>query len=178
MGVQDVLSRKSGVIVGDDVLKLFNYAQKHNFAIPAIVRTLRPFRDVEILIRRRTSPRLPLSLHPSKLPATPSPPSSCRCPKVVPPTLPERYAFQSSDCSLWMLIAVLRRELPTVTKRPPLPVVLLAPTTSAQSHPPTASQLSSIPTTVPRSSCHGWTVLWRRMRNTLLYTASLCTPAT
>lgn len=36
MGVQDVLSRKSGVIVGDDVLKLFNYAQEHNFAIPAI----------------------------------------------------------------------------------------------------------------------------------------------
>lgn len=34
---QDVLSRKTGVIVGDDVLKLFNYAQEHNFAIPAIV---------------------------------------------------------------------------------------------------------------------------------------------
>merc|ERR1711939_548975 len=32
----DVLSRKSGVIVGDDVLKLFNYAQGHKFAIPAI----------------------------------------------------------------------------------------------------------------------------------------------
>lgn len=38
MGCTDVLSRKSGVIVGDDVLKLFNYAQEHNFAIPAIVR--------------------------------------------------------------------------------------------------------------------------------------------
>jgi fructose-bisphosphate aldolase class II len=37
MGALDVLSRKSGVIVGDDVLKLFNYAQEHNFAIPAIV---------------------------------------------------------------------------------------------------------------------------------------------
>jgi len=36
MGVKDVLSRKSGVIVGDDVLKLFNYAQEHNFAVPAI----------------------------------------------------------------------------------------------------------------------------------------------
>lgn len=36
MGAQDVLSRKSGVIVGDDVLKLFNYAQEKNFAIPAI----------------------------------------------------------------------------------------------------------------------------------------------
>jgi fructose-bisphosphate aldolase class II len=41
MGALDVLSRKSGVIVGDDVLKLFNYAQEHNFAIPAIV-CLRP----------------------------------------------------------------------------------------------------------------------------------------
>lgn len=37
MGAQDVLSRKSGVIVGDDVFKLFEYAQKNAFAIPAIV---------------------------------------------------------------------------------------------------------------------------------------------
>jgi len=36
MGATDVLSRKSGVIIGDDVLKLFNYAQEKNFAIPAI----------------------------------------------------------------------------------------------------------------------------------------------
>ncbi|PBP28391.1 Fructose-bisphosphate aldolase [Diplocarpon rosae] len=36
MGVTDVLSRKTGVIVGDDVLKLFKYAQEHKFAIPAI----------------------------------------------------------------------------------------------------------------------------------------------
>ena len=31
------LSRKTGVIVGDDVLKLFKYAQEKQFAIPAIV---------------------------------------------------------------------------------------------------------------------------------------------
>lgn len=37
MGVTEVLSRKSGVIVGDDVLRLFEYAQEHNFAVPAIV---------------------------------------------------------------------------------------------------------------------------------------------
>jgi len=36
MGAQDVLSRKTGVIVGDDVLKLFQYAQEKQFAIPAI----------------------------------------------------------------------------------------------------------------------------------------------
>ncbi|KAF2405235.1 fructose-bisphosphate aldolase, class II [Trichodelitschia bisporula] len=36
MGATDVLSRKSGVIVGDDVRALFKYAQEHNFAIPAI----------------------------------------------------------------------------------------------------------------------------------------------
>ncbi|KAH0562241.1 Fructose-bisphosphate aldolase 1 [Trichoglossum hirsutum] len=36
MGVIDVLSRKKGVIVGDDVLKLFNYAQEKTFAIPAV----------------------------------------------------------------------------------------------------------------------------------------------
>ena len=38
MGCQDVLTRKTGVIVGDDVLNLFKYAQQKNFAIPAIVR--------------------------------------------------------------------------------------------------------------------------------------------
>ena len=37
MGVTDVLSRKSGVIVGDDVLRLFEYAREKQFAIPAIV---------------------------------------------------------------------------------------------------------------------------------------------
>lgn len=37
MGAQDVLTRKTGVIVGDDVLALFKYAQEHKFAIPAIV---------------------------------------------------------------------------------------------------------------------------------------------
>lgn len=37
MGVLQKLSRKSGVIVGDDVLELFKYAQEKNFAIPAIV---------------------------------------------------------------------------------------------------------------------------------------------
>lgn len=36
MGAQDVLSRKTGVIVGDDVLALFKYAREHEFAIPAI----------------------------------------------------------------------------------------------------------------------------------------------
>jgi fructose-bisphosphate aldolase, class II len=36
MGVQDVLSRKTGVIVGDDVLRLFEYARENKFAIPAI----------------------------------------------------------------------------------------------------------------------------------------------
>ncbi|KAJ5924728.1 Fructose-bisphosphate aldolase [Penicillium verhagenii] len=36
MGVIEQLSRKSGVIVGDDVLRLFQYAQEKNFAVPAI----------------------------------------------------------------------------------------------------------------------------------------------
>jgi fructose-bisphosphate aldolase, class II len=38
MGVTDVLTRKTGVIVGDDVLELFKYAREKEFAIPAIVR--------------------------------------------------------------------------------------------------------------------------------------------
>lgn len=37
MGVKDVLTRKTGVIVGDDVLNLFKYAKDKGFAIPAIV---------------------------------------------------------------------------------------------------------------------------------------------
>ena len=37
MGAKDVLTRKTGVIVGDDVLNLFKYAQQKGFAIPAIV---------------------------------------------------------------------------------------------------------------------------------------------
>ncbi|KAH6970800.1 fructose-bisphosphate aldolase [Ilyonectria sp. MPI-CAGE-AT-0026] len=36
MGATDVLTRKSGVIVGDDVLHLFEYAREKQFAIPAI----------------------------------------------------------------------------------------------------------------------------------------------
>ncbi|KAI9716065.1 MAG: Fructose-bisphosphate aldolase 1 [Chrysothrix sp. TS-e1954] len=36
MGCQDVLKRKTGVIYGEDVLKLFQYAQEKTFAIPAI----------------------------------------------------------------------------------------------------------------------------------------------
>ena len=37
MGAKDVLTRKTGVIVGEDVLNLFKYAQEKQFAIPAIV---------------------------------------------------------------------------------------------------------------------------------------------
>lgn len=40
MGLLEQLSRKSGVIVGDDVLRLFQYAQEKNFAVPAIVSLL------------------------------------------------------------------------------------------------------------------------------------------
>jgi len=36
MGAQDVLSRKTGVIVGDDVLALFKHAKDNKYAIPAI----------------------------------------------------------------------------------------------------------------------------------------------
>ncbi|KAN0083064.1 hypothetical protein V8E54_002152 [Elaphomyces granulatus] len=36
MGVLEKLSRKKGVIVGDDVLSLFKYAQEQKFAIPSI----------------------------------------------------------------------------------------------------------------------------------------------
>lgn len=37
MGLLDQLSRKAGVIAGDDVLRLFEYAQEKKFALPAVV---------------------------------------------------------------------------------------------------------------------------------------------
>lgn len=63
MGAQDVLSRKSGVIVGDDVLALFEYARKNQFAIPAInvtsssvvVSSLEAARDAKSPIILQTS---------------------------------------------------------------------------------------------------------------------------
>ncbi|EOO02431.1 putative fructose-bisphosphate class ii protein [Phaeoacremonium minimum UCRPA7] len=63
MGAQDVLSRKTGVIVGDDVLALFKYAQEKNFAIPAInvtssstvVASLEAARDAKSPIILQTS---------------------------------------------------------------------------------------------------------------------------
>ncbi len=42
MGATEVLSRKTGVIVGDDVLRLFEYAREKQFAIPAIVSRPNP----------------------------------------------------------------------------------------------------------------------------------------
>jgi len=55
MGVESVLARKTGVIVGEDVRKLFKYAQENKFAIPAInvtssisvVATLEAARDAK-----------------------------------------------------------------------------------------------------------------------------------
>jgi len=63
MGCADNLSRKSGVIVGDDVLKLFNHAQENNYAIPAInvtssstvVASLEAARDAKSPIILQTS---------------------------------------------------------------------------------------------------------------------------
>lgn len=63
MGAQDVLSRKTGVIVGDDVLALFEYARKNQFAIPAInvtsssvvVASLEAARDAKSPIILQTS---------------------------------------------------------------------------------------------------------------------------
>lgn len=40
VGVLEKLSRKTGVIVGDDVLRLFEHAQQNNYAIPAVVSSL------------------------------------------------------------------------------------------------------------------------------------------
>lgn len=55
MGVTDVLSRKTGVIVGDDVLALFKYAREHKFALPAVVCliTQSPACLVDTLLLRR-----------------------------------------------------------------------------------------------------------------------------
>lgn len=47
---EKILSRSAGVIVGDDVLKLFTYAKEHKFAIPAIVCVLQMLAGVLQLI--------------------------------------------------------------------------------------------------------------------------------
>lgn len=68
MGVLEKLSRKTGVITGDDVLRLFEYAQEKNFAIPAVVSgtPLSPVlmsrqetneAERHLLLRRRLYPR-------------------------------------------------------------------------------------------------------------------------
>ncbi|KAE9977206.1 Fructose-bisphosphate aldolase 1 [Venturia inaequalis] len=62
-GAQAVLSRKTGVIVGDDVLALFNHAQENKYAIPAInvtssstvVAALEAARDAKAPIILQTS---------------------------------------------------------------------------------------------------------------------------
>lgn len=48
MGITEKLSRKTGVIVGDDVLRLFEYAQEKQFAIPAIVSNPSPMRAISL----------------------------------------------------------------------------------------------------------------------------------
>lgn len=82
MGVLEKLSRKTGVIVGDDVLELFKYAQEKQFAIPAIVRVAsvvrvlddsianRLERDLFFYCRRfpRSCPRPELPHHPANVP--------------------------------------------------------------------------------------------------------------
>ena len=109
MGVKDVLSRKEGVIVGDDVLgespqrlerlsptdsfaALFKYAQEKNFAIPAIVRCS------SLSLLERTTNRLNRMLpHPqpwsqrSRLLVTRSLQLSCRLLREAQLTLLARY---------------------------------------------------------------------------------------
>lgn len=38
MSIREKLKRKSGVVVGEDVLHIFEYAREKSFALPAIVR--------------------------------------------------------------------------------------------------------------------------------------------
>ena len=54
VGVLEKLSRKTGVIVGDDVLRLFEHAQEKNYAIPAVVSLLSGTIDVNYLIDHST----------------------------------------------------------------------------------------------------------------------------
>lgn len=56
MGAKDVLTRKAGVIVGDDVLNLFKYAQEKGFAIPAIVSAITRPLALPRLMGNRMSP--------------------------------------------------------------------------------------------------------------------------
>lgn len=99
MGVQDVLSRKTGVIVGDDVLKMFNYAQEHKFAIPAIVRGSQSYLCIfgdTLLIYGRMLPPLPPLWPLLKPHGTLRLLSSSKCLRVELHTFVERLGSPSS----------------------------------------------------------------------------------
>ncbi len=90
MGAKDVLTRKAGVIVGDDVLNLFKYAKEKGFAIPAIVRSyMRPLLSSRLIGSRMSPLRQPWLL-PWKPLVMQMPQSFCKHPRVVPPILLER----------------------------------------------------------------------------------------
>lgn len=90
MGVLEQLNRKSGVIVGDDVLRLFEYAKQKGFAIPAIVSPECDLLRNLALIQSRTSPPPLLLSLPSRLLVTTNALLFCRSPRVVLLTSPVR----------------------------------------------------------------------------------------
>lgn len=107
MGVLEKLSRKTGVIVGDDLIRLFEYAQEKSFAIPAIVSSCylsaKPASDLgtmELTRDARTSPLPRPWLLPSRRPATKTAPLSSRFLRVVPPTSLARYVAIDEFVSL------------------------------------------------------------------------------
>lgn len=185
MGVLQDLNIKPGVIYGDDVLNLFNYAKEKGFAIPAInvVRT-RALSSVPEPHCLGSSPSLqarsracaiytvtdelttyflsyfrplpPPLLPPSRLPATPSPPSFCRRMSRHPcarPNSPIR-ASNSGTALRVALLSSLARASPTAprSRRLPLPAPSLPPTSFAPLLLSTASPSSSTPTTARKST--------------------------
>jgi hypothetical protein len=139
MGAQDVLTRKTGVIVGDDVLNLFKYAQQKGFAIPAINVTSSS--TVVAALEAARDKKAPIILQTSQGGA------AYFAGKVVLNT--SSSSASSADHS--------SRVSPTRNKRPRLRAPLPLLTTFDLLPHLMAFLSSSTPITAPRSSCHGST---------------------
>lgn len=188
MGALDVLTRKSGVIVGDDVLnvslsptmasfmphfchyldfqlncikQLFKYAKENKFAIPAIVSPypiIVPFLIGSLASSHEETHRTSHLLRPLLL--------LSKLPVMrSPPSL--------SRCPKEGLPTSPERVSQTPTNLRPSRVLSQPLTTFVPLLPPTGSPWFSTPTTARRSSSHGWTACLMLMRSTLLSTASL-----
>ena len=165
MGCQDVLKRKSGVIYGDDVHRLFKYAQEKSFAIPAINVTSSS--TVVSSLEAARDKKSPIILQLSQGGAAYFCGKVC-CLDLSPrlPLRPPRLTFSNNRAS------------PTRINRLQSPELWLVLTLSEPWLLLMASPSSSTQTIAPRSCCHGSMACSMPTRLTLRRIRSLSTAVT